>query len=331
MSYAPVPAPAPDRLNFGLDGRAVVYYGTMLRDRRGTAVRSGRAVNLFASAAFATGIMGGSAVQDILDGKQQGTPLERSVALQAKQGSALIRLVRPDGTAAYATGTLATPRTIVTCAHIFRPFAKTGEELRRMLKQGTRNGLSPVSVFFSATPQAEAETNPEIEDAVVDVVLHPEYIEGREHMVSHTLHDIALLLLADPARPGYRPFRFAHAQPMQSQKVLVVGYGTGDGAGKGFEALLRMAEVSGLVWETPFGSVFKFRQPLAKIDSGDSGGAVLNGEGAVIAINAAVDRTGSTGYATLIAENRQFLERALEEFETGEANVFQAIGETGAK
>jgi S1-C subfamily serine protease len=79
------------------------------------------------------------------------------------------------------------------------------------------------------------------------------------------------------------------------------------------------------------GSVFKFRQPLAKISSGDSGGAVLNSDGSVIAINASVDRTGSTGYATLIAQNRRFLERALEEFNTGEVNVFKATGETQSK
>lgn len=298
-----------------------------------TGVRSSsrQVVNLLASVAFATGIVGGSAVQDLLDGKQQGTPLERSVALQAKQGSALIRMVRPDGTAAYGTGTLVTRRTIVTSAHIFHPFANTEEEVRRKIKQGTTSGLPPVSVFFSTSPREESERRPEIEDSVIDVVFHPGYIEGREHLVNHTLHDIALLLLADPARPGYWPFRIADAQPMQSQKVLVVGYGTDRTAGRDFEALLRIAEVSGLVWETPVGSVFRFRQPLAKIGSGDSGGAVLNDEGAVIGINAAVDRTGSTGYATLIAENRRFLEHALAEFETGEMNVFKATGETGSK
>ena len=287
-------------------------------------------VNLVAGAALITGIIGGSAVQDILDGKQQGTPLERSVALQAKQGSALIRILRADGTAAYGTGTLVTPRTMMTSVHIFRLFASTEEEARRSLQQRTRNGLSPVSVFFSATPQEESERNPEIEDVVVDVAFHPEYSEEREHLVNHALHDIALLLLADAARPGYRPFRLADAKPLQSQRVLVVGYGADSSPGKPFEPLLRIAEVSGLVWETPIGSVFKFRQPHGRIGSGDSGGAVLNGEGSVIGINAAADRTASTGYATLIAENRRFLERALKQFKTGEANVFRATGETGS-
>jgi hypothetical protein len=292
---------------------------------------AGKVVNLFAGAAFVTGVIGGSAVQDILDGKQQGTPLERAVALQAKQGSGLIRMVRSDGTAAYATGTLVTQRTMITSAHVFRSLASTQEEVRRSTQQRTRNGLSPISVFFSTNPPEESETSPEIEDPVVDVVFHPEYVEGREHLVNHTLHDIALLLLTAPARPGYSPFQFAEAKPLQSQKVLVVGYGTDNPVGKPFEAQLRIAEVSGLVWETPMGSVFKFRQSLAKISSGDSGGAVLNSDGSVIAINAAVDRTGSTGYATLIAQNRRFLERALEEFNTGEVNVFKATGETQSK
>jgi hypothetical protein len=293
--------------------------------------RSRQVVNLFAGAAFVTGIIGGSAVQDILDGKQPGTPLERSLALQAKQGSALIRIVRLDGTAAYATGTLATQRTMMTSAHIFRSLASTEEEVRRSTKQRTRNGLSPVSVFFSTSLPEESERSPEIEDPVVDVVFHPDYIEGREHLANHTLHDIALLLLAAPAGPGYSPLRFADAKPMQSQKVVVVGYGSDNTVGKPFEAQLRMAEVSGLVWETPMGSVFKFRQPLAKISSGDSGGAVLNSDGSVIAINAAVDRTGATGYATLVAQNRRFLERALEEFNTGEVNLFKATGEIDSK
>jgi Trypsin-like peptidase domain len=293
--------------------------------------RSRQVVNLFAGAAFVTGIIGGSAVQDILDGKQPGTPLERSLALHAKQGSALIRIVRLDGTAAYATGTLATQRTMMTSAHIFRSLASTEQEVRHSTKQRTRNGLSPVSVFFSTSLPEESERSPEIEDPVVDVVFHPDYIEGREHLANHTLHDIALLLLAAPAGPGYSPLRFADAKPMQSQKVVVVGYGSDNTFGKSFEAQLRIAEVSGLVWETPMGSVFKFRQPLVKISSGDSGGAVLNSDGSVIAINAAVDRTGATGYATLIAQNRRFLERALEEFNTGEVNLFKATGEIDSK
>jgi hypothetical protein len=292
---------------------------------------SRQVVNLFAGAAFVTGIIGGSAVQDILDGKQPGTPLERSVALQAKQGSALIRMVRPDGVAAYATGTLATQRTIITSAHIFGSLASTEEEVRRSTKQRMRNRPSSVSVFFSTNPSEESERSPEIEDPVVDVVFHPDYIEGRENLVNHTLHDIALLLLAAPARPGYSPLQCADAKPMQSQKVVVVGYGTDNAVGKPAAVQLRIAEVSGLVWETPMGSVFKFRQPIAKISSGDSGGAVLNSDGSVIAINAAVDRTGVTGYATLIAQNRRFLERALEEFNTGEVNVFKATGETDSK